>query len=110
MTAQGLGNLIKHLLTYELLHRLFVKVKKYQLLTELWEPLKEKYLAEIQPTEEERVIVIDFLGCTKKGPVSKLKLKTFHDLVKNLGSTFRSFSATCTRNGIVFDLYKEKKH
>ena len=64
----------------------------------------------MQPTEEERLIAIDFLGYTKKRPVSKLKLKTFHDLVKNLGSTFRSFSATCTRNGIVFDLYKEKKH
>ena len=32
----------------------------------------------------------------------------FHDLVRNLGSTFQSLSVTCTRIDIVFDLYKEK--
>ena len=32
----------------------------------------------------------------------------FHDLVKSLGSTFRSLSGKCTRTDIVFDLYKEK--
>ena len=29
-------------------------------------PLKEKYLAEIPPTEKERVIVIDFMGYARK--------------------------------------------
>ena len=32
----------------------------------------------------------------------------FHDLVKNLGSTFQYLPATCTRIDIVLDLYKEK--
>ena len=32
----------------------------------------------------------------------------FHSTVKNLGSTFQSLSATCTRIDIAFDLYKEK--
>ena len=32
----------------------------------------------------------------------------FHDLVRNLGSTFQSLSVTCTCIDIVFDLYKEK--
>ena len=32
----------------------------------------------------------------------------FHDLVRNLGSTFQSRSVTCTRIDIMFDLYKEK--
>ena len=84
------------------------KSKKSQLSTELMKPMREKYLAEIPPTEEERVIVIDFMGYARKVPVTKLKLKTFHDLVKNLGSTFQSLSATCTRIDIVFHLYKEK--
>ena len=48
------------------------------------------------------------MGYARKVPVTKLKLKTFHDLVKNLGSTSRSLSATCTRIDIVFDLLKEK--
>ena len=107
---------VKHLLTYELSSTLFCltkdgylrKSKKSQLATELMKPLKEKYLAEIPPTEEERVTFIDFMGYARKVPVTKLKLKTFHDLVKNLGSTFRPLSATCTSIDIVFDLYKEK--
>ena len=32
----------------------------------------------------------------------------FHDLLKNLGSTFQYLPATCTRIDIVLDLYKEK--
>ena len=32
----------------------------------------------------------------------------FHDLVKNLVSTFQSLSATCTRIDIVFNFYKGK--
>ena len=32
----------------------------------------------------------------------------FHDLVKNLVSTFQSLSATCTRIDIAFNFYKEK--
>ena len=38
----------------------------------------------------------------------KISDLVFHDLVRNLGSTFQSLSATCTRIDIVFDLYKEK--
>ena len=97
---------VKHLLTYELSSTLFCltkdgylrKSKKSQLENELMKPLKEKYLAEIPPAEEERVTFIDFMGYARKVPV----------LVKNLGSTFRPLSATCTRMDIVFDLSKEK--
>ena len=32
----------------------------------------------------------------------------FHDLVKNLVSTFQSLSATCTRIDIAFNFYKVK--
>ena len=51
---------------------------------------KEKSLAEIPPTEEERVIVIDLTGYAWEVAMIKLKLKRFHDLVKNMGSTFQS--------------------
>ena len=53
--------------------------QKIKLATEIKKPLKENYLEEIPPIEKERVIVI---------PVTKLKLETFHGLVKNLRSTF----------------------
>lgn len=54
------------------------KSKKSQLATELKKPLKEKCLAEMPPTEEERVIiVIDFMGYARKVLVAKLKLKHF---------------------------------
>ena len=43
----------------------------------------------------------------RKVSVTKLKLETFHKLVKNLGSTFWSLSVTCTRIDILFDSYKE---
>ena len=84
------------------------KSKKSQLSTALMKPLKEKYLAETPPTEEEQIIVIDFMGYARKVPLTKLKLKTFYDLAKNFGSTFQSLFATCTRIDIVFDLYKER--
>ena len=66
---------------------IYQKSKKSQLATELKKPLKEKYLAEMPPTEEERVIVIDFMGYARKVLVTRLKLKTFYDLVKNMRST-----------------------
>ena len=67
----------------------------------------EGKLEEIQPIEEELVIVIDFKGCARKVPVTKLKLETFYELVKNLGSTFWYLSATWTLVDIVFEFYKE---
>ena len=53
------------------------------------ELLKEKSLAEIPPTEEERVIVIDLTGYAWEVAMTKLKLKRIHDLVKNMGLTFQ---------------------
>ena len=43
----------------------------------------------------------------RKVPVTKLKLETFHKLVKNLESTFWSLSVTCTRIDKLFDSHKE---
>ena len=54
-----------------------------------------------------QMIAIDCMGYTRKIPVKKQKLKTFHDLFKSLWSTFKNLSVTCSRMDIVFDLYTE---
>lgn len=88
------------------------KYPKSELATELKKPLKGSYLAALPPTEQKRMIFIDFMGQdfinVRKVLVKKQKLKTFHDLFKSLWSFFKNLSATCSRMDIFFELYIKK--
>ena len=103
---------IQELLQYELTSTSFFLTKDENLRKTTKSELMQELEKNITPSsirvphsEEDTMIVIDFMAYARKVPVKKLNLKTFGDFVQNLWKTFCYLSKDAKRIDIIFDLY-----
>ena len=85
-----------------------MKTKKSNLAIELKNLLLDVLPTSLSPADNNRALILDFMGYVREVPVKKQNLKTYRDFFVSLWNTFKSLGNTCQRIDIVFDLYKEQ--
>ena len=96
-------------MSFYLMHEGYIrKPKKSDLATELKNLLPDALPTSLPPADNNRALILDFMGYARKVPVKKQHLKTYRDFFVSLWNTFKSLGNTCQRIDIVFDLYKEQ--
>ena len=104
---------IAELLKFELTSTAFFLMKdgylrkstKSELAKEIEKALEVMPAVDVQRSNNETMIAIDFMAYARRVQVTKLKLATYGDFFTQLCGTFSYLSRDCSRIDIIFDLY-----